>query len=158
MSQIGSFTYLAATHVPMLGFWSKPKPRLFRSPESKFQDYLCEKKLRDFTFGAADGVYVALVFAWLQHSDSSFGKGVDPVIETVRRNVGGSHWLLLHDDRRWLNVISASPSDESLSVFLKNTGDASSWFERSNFDLARKYVADRIAEIAVNESLLVSVG
>jgi hypothetical protein len=66
--------------------------------------------------------------------------------------------LLLHDDRRWLNVISASPSDESLSVFLKNTGDASSWFERSNFDLARKYVADRIAEIAVNESLLVSVG
>ena len=142
----------------MLGFWSKPKPRLFRSPESKFQDYLCEKKLRDLVFGASDGVYVALVFAWLQHLDASFGKGADPVIETVRSNVGGSHWLLLHDDRRWLNVISASPSEDTMSFFLKTIRDASSWFERSSFDLARKYVADRISEIAVNESLLVSVG
>jgi hypothetical protein len=158
MSQLASFTYLKIEHVSMLGFWSKPKPRLFRSSESKFEDYLNEKQLRHFIFKSADGVYVALVFAWLHSLDSSLMHDPDPVIETVRRNVGGSHWLLMHSSQKSLKLLSIETSTESFTAWRKNMGEKLSWNEHDAFESARKYLIDKIADIALNEALLVSVG
>src|SRR5688572_11196167 len=98
MSQIASFAYLRESDVPFLGFWSKPKQRLFRKPESKFNELLRQHTLRERVFKTADGVYVALVFAWLELNEQSLVTGADPVIETVRRRVSGSHWLVKSSD------------------------------------------------------------
>jgi hypothetical protein len=76
MSQIASFTVLKASDVSHLGFWSKPKPRLFRKPECRFNELLRPHVLKEQVFREADGAYVALVFAWLESLDKRFSKGV----------------------------------------------------------------------------------
>jgi hypothetical protein len=137
MSQITTFIYLAEDDVPKLGFWSKPQPRWFRSPECKFYEYLRDNQIRESVFDAADGVYVALVFAWLEHKDVSWEMDPDPVILTVRRNMGG---------------------DGSYLLLFKTPDENLDWFDRRAFDRARIYVADRISEIGENESLLITIG
>lgn len=60
MSQLSSFVRLRLTDVPHRGFWSKPKPRLFRKPESRFDEFLRRHEVASRTYDRA-GVEVALL-------------------------------------------------------------------------------------------------
>jgi hypothetical protein len=84
----------------------------------------------------------------------------DPVILTVRRNMGGdgSYLLLFHEDRRLSEILGVSPSDMEVPALLKTPDENLDWFDRRAFDRARIYVADRISEIGENESLLITIG
>jgi len=74
MSQLASFTYMKAADAPFLGFWSRPKPRLFRKPEYKFTGFLHQHALRESVFDDTDGVHVGLVLAWIESQDERFSR------------------------------------------------------------------------------------
>ena len=159
MSQIASFTVLRASDVPHLGFWSKPKPRLFRKPESKFEELLRPHVLRENTFGEADGVYVALVCAWIDSLAGSFSKQADPVIDSVRKNLAGSHWLLKFADQRLLALLDTPCSESDWRTFQRKIDiEDASEFDRGTFDGARVFVRERLSELKPDEAMLVSIG
>lgn len=159
MSQIASFTILKVSDVPNLGFWSKPKPRLFRKPECKFEELLRPHVLREHVFCEADGAYVALVFAWLDSLDKKFAKDADPVIGSVRKNLGGSHWLMEFADRRLVTLISEPLTESDWPKFLRRVAIASeSGFAWKSFDAARLFLLDRLSELQPTEAMLISIG
>ncbi|MBK8038327.1 MAG: hypothetical protein IPK22_14530 [Verrucomicrobiaceae bacterium] len=159
MSQIASFTVLKVSDVPHLGFWSKPKPRLFRKPESRFDELLRPHILRAQVFGEADGVYVALVFAWLESLDKRFSKEAAPVIGSVRKNLGGSHWLMEFADRRLVPMISKPLVESEWTTFLSKIDTSSGrQFAWNSFDEARLFVRDQLSELKPTEALLISIG
>lgn len=158
MSQIASFTYLKESDVPFLGFWSKPKPRFFRKPESKFVEWLQQHTLRESIFEAADGVYVALVFAWLELEGEWIDSEADPVLHTVRKHVGGSHWLVKPNDLRSTFLIKQPLSENDWPSFLGKIGDDKDYYHWPCFDVARHFVTERLLELQTGEAMLVSVG
>lgn len=159
MSQIASFTVVKASDVPHLGFWSKPKPRLFRKPRSMFEELLRPHVLRQQIFDQADAVHVALVFAWIDSLDGSFAKQADPVIDSVRKHLGGSHWLMTSADRRLLSLSDSPLSETGWAVLLRRIdGDDPDPFDRGAFDAARSFVFDRLSELQPGEAMLVSIG
>jgi hypothetical protein len=159
MSQIASFTFLNAADVPHLGFWSKPKPRLFRKPECKFDELIRPHILREQLFEESDGIYVALVFVWLETLDKKFSKEADPVIGTVRKNLGGSHWLLKFADQRLITLISKPLAESDWPTFLSRVDIGSGGeFEWNSFDVARLFLRDRLSELQPTEAMLISIG
>jgi hypothetical protein len=159
MSQIASFTVLKTSDVPHLGFWSKPKPRLFRKPRSMFEELLRPHVLRERIFDEADAVHVALVFAWIDSLDGNLSKEADPVIDSVRTHVGGSHWLMTSADQRLLALIDRPITETEWAALLRKIDvQASDAFDRGAFDAARICVVDRLSELQPNEAMLVSIG
>lgn len=159
MSQIASFTVLKASHVPQLGFWSKPKPRLFRKPVNMFDELLRPHVLREQSFGDADGVYVALVFAWIDSLDAKLSEEADPVVHEVRKNLGGSHWLLTSADMRLVGMLGKPLAESEWPEFLRKIGvEDDSEFEWGAFETARLFVRDRLSELKPDEAMLVSIG
>jgi len=158
MSQIASFTYLRESDIPFLGFWAKPKLRLFRKPVSKFDEMLRKHAIREFVFGAADGVYVAFVFAWFELKGCWSASEEDPVIHTVRRWIEGSHWLVECRHRQKILSISGSLPQSEWPLFLQKIGAKESDYDWRFFDAAAHFVHDRVSELQVGEALLVSVG
>lgn len=159
MSQIASCTVLKVSDVPHLGFWSKPKPRLFRKSENRFDELLKPHVIREHLFEDSDGVYVALVFVWLESLDTRFSKEADPVIGTVRKNLGGSHWLMEFADRRLVALLSKPLVEIEWPTFLGKNGIASEIvYEWKSFDAARLFVHDRLSELKPDEALLISIG
>lgn len=159
MSQIASFTVLNVSDVPNLGFWSKPKPRLFRKPESRFDELLRPHVLREQVFEEADGVYIGLVFAWLESLDNRLAKEADPVIGSVRKNLGGSHWLMEFPDRRLVTLISKPLAQTEWLTFLhKINSECGSAFDWNSFDIARLFLLDQLSELKPTEALLISIG
>ena len=157
MSQIASFTYLNVSDVPLLGFWSKPKPRLFRKPENKFPEFLKQHALRESIF-ECDGIYVALVFAWIEVQDLNFAKDADPVINSVRKHVEGSHWLVTSANSSFLTVLDKPLKQSDWPIFLRNIGCDAEHFDWTCFEEAKRYVRERISDLKFSEALLVSVG
>ena len=159
MSQIASFTVLKASDVPRLGFWSKPKPRLFRKPECRFEELLKPYVLREQVFEEADGSYVALTFAWLESLDKSFSKEADPVIGTVRKNLGGSHWLLKFADQRLLALCSKPFAESERTSFMGKFGvENEGEVDWDSVDAARLFLCDRLSELKPDEALLIAIG
>lgn len=159
MSQIASFTYLKQTDVPFLGFWSKPKPRLFRAPVNQFPQLLQQHALKEHVFDKADGVYVGLVLAWMELEDREFQDDKDPVIRTMQKNLGGSHWILKWEHRRLLPLLATDISSGAWSkVCSLAAPEQPEMFDESQFHLAQSEVHQRLSEIAEGEALLVAVG
>jgi hypothetical protein len=159
MSQIASFTYLKASDVPFLGFWSKPKPRWFGRAENKFSEYLEPHTLREFIFSETDGVYVAFVFAWLELQDKNFARYANPVISSLLQNLGGAHWLVQFADRRLAAALdNPLPESQWPSLLREIEALPDVDFEWESFDISRSYVRDRILEVQDAEALLISVG
>ncbi len=158
MSQIASFTYIRESDVPFLGFWSKPQRRLFGKAEDKFGEYLTLHKTGEVIFKDCDGVYVALVLAFLQLKEPSIEDGADPVIQTVRKQVSGSHWLLNANAAIRVAPISEPITQSSWVPFLQSLGCNASEFSLDFFDRARGFVVGRILDIKPGEALLISVG
>jgi hypothetical protein len=159
MSQITSFTVLKASDVPHLGFWSKPKPRLLRKPENMFDELLRPHVLREQIFGDADGAYVALVFAWIDSLDKRFSERTDPAVETLRKNLGGSHWLMKSTDAPLVASLGKPLAESEWPTFLRRIDvENESEFEWSAFETARLFVRDRMHELKANEAMLVSIG
>lgn len=159
MSQIASFTVLKESEASNLGFWSKPKPRLFRKPVNMFEELLRPHVLREQSFGGGDGVYVALVFAWIDTLDAEFAAEADPVIHSVRKNLGGSHWLMKTADMRLVGMLDTPLAESEWPTFLRKIGvEDDSEFERGAFETARLFVRDRLSELKPNEAVLVSIG
>jgi len=159
MSQIASFTYLKAFDVPHLGFWSKPKPRLFRKPECKFDELLRPHVLREQLFEEADGVYVALVFVWLKTVDQRFSWEADPIIDSVRKNIGGSHWLMKFADQRLIQVFHNPLAEIEWRTFLtKMNIESESEFDWKSFNVTAVFVRDRLSDLKPSEALLTSTG
>lgn len=158
MSQIASFTYLKQSDVPLLGFWSKPKRRLFRKPESKFDEMVRQHTVRESIFEAADGVYVAFVFAWLELKGWWVASEEDPVIHTVRRQVGGSHWLVEFRHRQNILSIREPLPQSEWPCFLQKIGANESEYDWHSFDKARRFVLEKLCELKTEECLIVSVG
>jgi hypothetical protein len=159
MSQIASFTVLKTSDVPHLGYWSKPKPRLFRKPRSMFEELLRPHVLRERIFDEADAVHVALVFAWIDSLDENFSKEADPVIDSVRTHVGGSHWLMKTADQRLLALIDSPLTETEWAALLRKIdGENPDAFDRGGFDAARIFVFDRLSELEPKEAMLVSIG
>ncbi len=159
MSILASFTFLKASDVPHLGFWSKPKPRWFRAPENKFSELLRQHTLREVIFDGSDGIYVAFVFAWVELQDDRFGRYVNPVIGSLMKYIGGSHWILQFKDQRISGLIEESFPECEWRAFL-NKIEASKGvdFEWASFEAARCFVHARILELGPDEAILVSVG
>jgi hypothetical protein len=158
MSQIAVFTYLKDSDVPFLGFWSKPKARIFGKPVSKFEEHLQEHLLRQESFSGADGVYVAFVFAWVEQQDKGFSRETDPVIGTVRKNVQGSHWLLRSADARRSPRFAEGPTKDGWAEFLGSLGvGVQEGYRFDLFNLARAYAHARVSALQPAEALLVSV-
>lgn len=159
MSQIAVFTFTKASDVPHFGFWSKPKPRLFRRAECKFDEFLKERAKRQESFTGGDGVYVALVFAWIEAQDKSFSEEADPVIETVRKNVSGSHWLPKFPDQRLRLLIEKPMAETEWIPFLSSLGiEEIEGYRLNLFNEARRFVHEKFSELKEDEALLVSVG
>ena len=159
MSQLASFTYLNASDVPYLGFWSKPKPRLFRKPVSEYENLLGKHTLRDYTFGDADGTYVWFVLEWIELHDKKFNRCVDPVIATLMKHIGGSHWIIKHDDARLAALLECPPNDNEWMAFVNKIKKiAGVDLEREFFEAARLQVHERLSEIKPSEALLISLG
>ena len=158
MSQIASFVYLKEADVPFLGFWSKPKARLFRKPESKFNELLRQHTLRESIFKSADGVYVALVFAWLELEDREFAGRADPVLNTLRRRISGSHWLVKSSDPQPLFRTTAPLHESDWASFLGKIHVDERNYGWSSFETARGFVVERLSELQTGEALLISVG
>ena len=159
MSQIASFTVLKTSDVPHRGYWSKPKPRLFRKPRSMFEELLRPHVLRERIFDEADAVHVALVFAWIDSLDENFSKEADPVIDSVRTHVGGSHWLMKTADQRLLALIDSPLTETEWAALLRKIdGENPDAFDRGGFDAARICVFDRLSELEPKEAMLVSIG
>lgn len=158
MSQIASFTVLKLSDVPNLGFWSKPKPRLFRKPECMFDELLRPHVLRERIFGEADASYVALVFAWIDSLDKKFSKEADRVIGSVRKHLGGSHWLMESADQRLVELLNKPLTEIEWPKFLEKihieNGNEFVW---GSFDTARLFVRDRLSELKPNEAMLISI-
>ena len=158
MSEIASFTYLRAADVPFLGLWSKPQPRFFRKPICKFSEFLQEHALRELIFDGTDGVYISLVFAWLETSHRAADKE-DPVIRTVRKNIGGCHWLIKHTSPYVAAMAAHHFQPEALISFSTEQGPETGFNpETSSLNLALSYVEQRLSEITAAQALLVSVG
>ena len=158
MSQIASFTFLRASDVSFLGFWSKPKPRLFRKPIGQFSDFLRQHALREMMFDGADGVYVALVFAWLETIHRAAHEE-DPVIRTVRKNIGGSHWLIKHPSSYTAAKTTQHFQPEDLQTIATKFGIETEFqLEMTSVYLALSFVEERLAEVTTEEALLVSIG
>ena len=158
MSQIASFTYLKESDVPFLGFWSKPKPRFFRKPENKFTELLRQHTLRESVLESVDGVYVALAFAWLELTDRRFKTEADPVLKTLRRQVGGSHWLMKFNDVRGVSLLKESLPQSDWPSFLHRIGVDEENYAWPSFEAARHFVFERLSDLKSGEALLVSVG
>ena len=159
MSILASFTFLKASDVPHLGFWSKPKPRLFRRPECKFPELLKQHTLREFLFDDSDGIYVAFVLAWMESQDERFGRYVNPVIGSLMKYIGGSHWVLQFKDRCLSDLIKEPLRECEWRAFLtKIEASREIDFEWASFETARRFVYARILELEPDEALLVSVG
>lgn len=158
MSQIASFTYLKESDVPFLGFWSKPKARLFRRPVSRFDEFLRQHTLRKSIFEAADGVYVAFAFAWFEMKGWWSASEEDPVIETVRRHLEGSHWLVEFRHQQKILPLRETFSQREWPSLLLKVGVNEADFERDAFEVALHFVLERFAELKVGEALLVSIG
>ena len=159
MSQLASFTVLKASDVPHLGFWSKPKPRLFRKPECKFSELLGQHTLRESTFDDSDGIYVAFVLAWMELQDEKFGRYANPVIGSLMKYIGGSHWILQFKDQRLSALIEKPLPECEWGTFLtKIEASKEIDFEWASFEAARRFVHARFLELKQDEALLVSVG
>lgn len=159
MSQIASFVVLKASTVPDLAIFSKPKPRLFRRPDCMFSALLRPHVLQEFIFDAADGVYVALVFAWIDLRDKTFSRESDPVIDCVRKNLGGCHWLLKFADQRLLPLLCNPINEVEWPAFLVQIGcDNCSTYDLSIFSEARLFVHNRLSELGPTDAMLVSIG
>jgi hypothetical protein len=158
MSQIASFTYLKESDVPFLGFWSKPKSRLFHKAESKFTELLRQHALREAVLEAADGVYVALVFAWLEKNGGWLDGEADPVLHTVRKQVGGSHWLAKSGDVQRVLSIKEQLSQSEWSSFLQKINGNEANCDWHSFDTVIRFVRERLCEVKSGEALLISIG
>ncbi len=159
MGQLASFTYIRTKDAPFLGFWSKPKPRWFRRPENKFDEYLRQHALRESVFQDADGYYIALIFGWIEFQDKKCARRYEhPLTESLQKNLGGAHWLIAFEDRQ-LSLFDDMLPESEWSAFLARIGEGpQADFEWESFDLSRRYVHDRFAELQNGETLLVSVG
>ena len=159
MGQIATFIVFQASAVPHLGFFTKPKPRLFRRPECMFDELLRPHALHEHIFEAADAVYVALVFAWIDFIDQTFSMEADPVVGSVRKNLGGSHWLLKFADQRLLPLFCKPILERDWPAFLLRIGiDYCSEYDLIIFDTARLFVRDRLSELKPGEAMLISIG
>jgi hypothetical protein len=159
MSQLASITVLKASDVPHLGFWSKPKPRWFRKPESKFSEFLEKHRLRESIFDYSDGIYVAFVLAWIELQDEKFERYANPVIKSLMKYAGGSHWILQFKDQH-LSALIEKPLPESEWETLLNKIGASKEidFEWDSFEAARGFVYEKLLDLKEGEALLISVG
>ncbi|HYF36409.1 MAG TPA: hypothetical protein VD994_14030 [Prosthecobacter sp.] len=159
MGLIASFDYVKTSDVPFLGFWSMPKRRLFRSPLVEFDKRLAEHALKSLVFSQTDGVYVALVFAWLETCTPVLKREADPVIETLRRRLKGSYWLLQHDDRAIVEALQKAMEPREWDAFLRQLKEgADLGWSLDSYSDARLYLRDRIMEVTPMTALLVSVG
>lgn len=159
MGQIATFIVFQASAVPHLGFFTKPKPRLFRRPECMFDELLRPHVLHEHIFEVADAVYVALVFAWIDFIDQTFSMEADPVVGSVRKNLGGSHWLLKFADQRLLPLFCKPILERDWPAFLLRIGiDYCSEYDLIIFDTARLFVRDRLSELKPGEAMLISIG
>ena len=159
MSQLASFTVLKKSDVPHLGFWSKPKPRWFRKPESKFSELLGQHTLRESIFDYSDGIYVAFVLTWIELQDQNFGRYVNPVIGSLMKHIGGSHWILQFNDQRLADLIkNPMPELEWESFLRKIEASKEVDFEWASFDAARCFFYEKLLELKQDEAMLVSVG
>lgn len=159
MGQIATFIVFQASAVPHLGFFTKPKPRLFRRPECMFDELLRPHVLHEHIFEAADAVYVALVFAWIDFIDQTFSMEADPVVGSVRKNLGGSHRLLKFADQRLLPLFCKPILERDWPAFLLRIGiDYCSEYDLIIFDTARLFVRDRLSELKPGEAMLISIG
>jgi len=158
MSQLASFMFLRDSDVPFLGFWSKPKPRWFRSPENLFDQYLKPRVLREYVCDE-DGLYVALCFGWIAREDRAFERNQDPVAQTLNRNLGGAQWIVRPDDRRFFgnvrNGVSPSLWQELVHTLAP---DLDAELNPEAFERASRYVVAKVDELNDREALLVSVG
>lgn len=158
MSQLASFTFIKESDLPFLGFWSKPKSRLLRRPEQRFDQYLAARSLREYICDT-DGFYVALCFVWIEHENPAFTRNQDPVAGTLIKNLGGAHWLLRADDRKFLvsiaTPIASTEWEAIIPVIAKDHYDG---LNPDIFEKARAFTAARCAELHNDEALLVSIG
>ena len=158
MSEIASFTYIKAFDATFLGAWSKPKPRWFRFPENRFNEFMSAHLLRKLVFEETDGCYVSFVFEWLGTHKEVREAEVDPVIHFVRYNLGGDQWLLHHADKQFATLLDRTMERTEWEAFLKKMKASPDFLSgKESFDTARVFVRDRISEIGQSEALLVSV-
>jgi hypothetical protein len=110
--------------------------------------------LRDVAFLDADGVYVALAIRWLNEKNIADFSCNDPVIDTLRKNTGESHWIITfnHSFDKFVN----NPNLITNNNFSDN--DMIADFRFSNFELALKFIKSRILELQHSEALLISIG
>jgi hypothetical protein len=124
-----------------------------------FEELLRPHVLRERIFDEADAVHVALVFAWIDSLDENFSKEADPVIDSVRTHVGGSHWLMKTADQRLLALIDSPLTETEWAALLRKIdGENPDAFDRGGFDAARIFVFDRLSELEPKEAMLVSIG
>lgn len=159
LMSLASFIILKASDVPHLGFWAKPKPRWFRKPESRYSEFLNKHTLRDSTFTASDGIYVAFIMAWIELKDVKFRRYSNPVIGSLMKYIGGSHWIFQFHDKRLSALIQEPLPEKEWEGFLGNI-DASKEtdFEWESFEIARCFVLEVIKDLSQDEALLISVG
>jgi hypothetical protein len=124
-----------------------------------FDELLRPHVLHEHVFEAADAVYVALVFAWIDFIDQTFSMEADPVVGSVRKNLGGSHWLLKFADQRLLPLFCKPILERDWPAFLLRIGiDYCSEYDLIIFDTARLFVRDRLSELKPGEAMLISIG
>ena len=124
-----------------------------------FDELLRPHVLHEHVFEAADAVYVALVFAWIDFIDQTLAMEADPVVGSVRKNLGGSHWLLKFADQRLLPLFCKPILERDWPAFLLRIGiDYCSEYDLIIFDTARLFVRDRLSELKPGEAMLISIG
>lgn len=159
MSQIASFTYLRSSDVPLIGFWSKPKARLFKLPSSQFFEFISKHANRRLIFDSGDGLYIALVFAWLTKNVPSFEDEVDLVLNTVRKHTGNSCWLFSYRDKFIAEYLGNALSDKEWIDFQHDiVPEMRNDLLKDRFQTASTFVKRSIEELQRDEALLVWVG
>lgn len=156
MGLIASFTVIKETDVPFLGVWSKLRRGFFR-PKYRFYELLKEHTLREAVFEAADGYYVALVFGWLDLNRDEFERDMAPFIDTVRRHMGGSYWLITSSNLAATSFLKEPMPESQWPEFLRMISETEGELRLELFEEARQFAVQQISELRPGEALFVSV-
>jgi hypothetical protein len=124
-----------------------------------FDELLRPYVLHEFIFDAGDAAYIALVFAWINFMVQTFSREADPVIDSVRKDLGGSHWLLKFGDQRLRLLLRIPIFESEWSTFaMRIASDKYSESDLCAFSMARLLVSDRLSELKPSEAMLISIG
>lgn len=163
MSQLASFTELPVRAVQLLIPAALPRRRLFRRPESKFNDYLQEhgKDLEGF---GADGFYIVLVLMYLRKFERinllDANRGLALMAQSLTKHQDTFFTFFTDEDRERHAAVRAVVFDElKLRQLCERDGiEYDLYSHLGTMKAAAERIADILSNIKDEYVVLVSVG